>query len=50
MDRILEGKTGIVFGVANKRSLAWACAQSLSRAGMRLALTYMGERMEKSVR
>ena len=50
MERILEGKTGIVFGVANKRSLAWACSQSLSRAGMRLALTYMGERMEKTVR
>ena len=50
MERILQGKTGIVFGVANKRSLAWACAQSLSQAGMRLALTYMGERMEKAVR
>src|SRR5687768_1740472 len=50
VERILEGKTGIVFGVANKRSLAWACAQSLSRAGMRLALTYAGERVEKSVR
>jgi len=50
VERILEGKTGIVFGVANKRSLAWACSQSLSRAGMRLALTYMGERMEKTVR
>jgi enoyl-[acyl-carrier protein] reductase I len=50
VDRILEGKTGVVFGVANKRSLAWACAQSLSEAGMRLALTYVGERMEKVVR
>ncbi len=49
MERILEGRTGVVFGVANKRSLAWACAQSLSRAGMRLALTYMGERMQKPV-
>jgi len=49
VERILEGKTGIVFGVANKRSLAWACAQSLSRSGMRLALTYMGERMGKTV-
>lgn len=50
MERILQGKAGIVFGVANKRSLAWACAQSLSNAGMRLALTYMGERMGKTVR
>ena len=47
---MLEGKTGVVLGVANKRSLAWACAKSLSDAGMRLALTYAGERMEKTVR
>lgn len=45
----LEGKTGVVFGVANKRSLAWGCAQSLSEAGMRLALTYVGDRMKKTV-
>ncbi|MCE9593100.1 MAG: enoyl-ACP reductase [Planctomycetes bacterium] len=50
MARLLEGKTGIIFGVANKRSLAWACAQSLAGAGMRLAFTYAGERLEKSVR
>ena len=41
---------GIILGVANKRSIAWACAKSLSREGMRLAFTYIGERMEKSVR
>ena len=50
MQRILEGKNGLVLGVANKRSIAWACAQSLSAAGMRIALTYQGERMEKGVR
>jgi enoyl-[acyl-carrier protein] reductase I len=50
LQRILEGKTGLVLGVANKRSIAWACAQSLAAAGMRLALTYQGERMEKGVR
>ena len=44
-----EGKTGVIFGVANKRSIAWSCAKALSNAGMRLALTYMGERMEKTV-
>ena len=43
MQRILEGKTGLVLGVANKRSIAWACAQSLANAGMRLAITYQGE-------
>lgn len=50
MEQLLEGKTGVIFGVANKRSIAWACAQSVARQGMRLAFTYMGERMEKSVR
>jgi enoyl-[acyl-carrier protein] reductase I len=48
--QLLQGKTGVVFGVANKRSLAWACAQSLANDGMRLALTYIGERMERAVR
>jgi enoyl-[acyl-carrier protein] reductase I len=46
---LLEGRTGIVFGVANKRSLAWAIAQSLSREGMRLAFTYQGERLREGV-
>ncbi len=50
MQKLLEGKTGVIFGVANKRSIAWACAQSLAAHGMRLAFTYMGDRMEKSVR
>ncbi len=50
MEKILAGKTGIVFGVANKRSLAWACAKSLADAGMRLAFTYLGDRLEKAVR
>ena len=45
----LEGKTGIVFGVANKRSIAWAIAQALAREGMRLAFTYQGERLKESV-
>jgi enoyl-[acyl-carrier protein] reductase I len=46
----LEGKTGVVLGVANKRSIAWACARALADQGMRLAFTYAGERLEKSVR
>ena len=50
MENALEGKTGIIFGVANKRSIAWGCAQALSRAGMRLALTYANDRLEKAVR
>ena len=46
---MLEGKTGIIFGVANKRSIAWAIAQALAREGMRLAFTYQGERLKESV-
>jgi enoyl-[acyl-carrier protein] reductase I len=46
---LLDGKTGIIFGVANKRSIAWAIAQALSREGMRLAFTYQGERLKEGV-
>lgn len=47
--KLLEGKTGIVLGVANKRSIAWAIAQALGDAGMRLAFTYQGERLQSGV-
>jgi enoyl-[acyl-carrier protein] reductase I len=46
---LLEGKTGIIFGVANRRSIAWAIAQSLAAAGMKLAFTYQGERLKEGV-
>jgi enoyl-[acyl-carrier protein] reductase I len=46
----LEGKTIVVMGVANKRSIAWGIARSLHHAGARLIFTYAGERLEKSVR
>ena len=45
----LSGKNGIVFGVANERSIAWGIAQALSDAGARLALTYQGERLRERV-
>ena len=45
----LRGKTGLVAGVANKRSIAWAIAQLLHQAGARLAFTYQGERLKSSV-
>ena len=45
----LSGKNGIVFGVANERSIAWGIAQALSGAGARLALTYQGERLKDRV-
>jgi enoyl-[acyl-carrier protein] reductase I len=47
---LLEGKQGLVLGIANKRSLAWGIAQSVSRHGARLAVTYQGERLEENVR
>ena len=47
---LLEGKRGLIVGVANKRSIAWGIAQSVSREGARLCLTYQGERLEENVR
>ena len=46
----LTGKTGLIVGVANKRSIAWAIAQAAAAAGARLAVTYQGERLEENVR
>jgi enoyl-[acyl-carrier protein] reductase I len=45
----LTGKFGIVFGVANKRSIAWAIAQAWAKAGAKLAFTYQGERLKENV-
>jgi enoyl-[acyl-carrier protein] reductase I len=45
-----EGKRGLVLGVANKRSIAWAIARRLASEGARLAFTYQGERIEQGVR
>lgn len=50
MSLLLEGRTYVVMGVANKRSIAWGIARSLSQAGARLIFTYAGERLEKNVR
>jgi len=47
---LLEGRRALVFGVANRRSIAWAIAQALAREGARLALTFQGERLEQGVR
>lgn len=44
------GKHGLIVGVANKRSIAWAIAQATARGGARLALTYPSERLEENVR
>jgi enoyl-[acyl-carrier protein] reductase I len=47
---LLEGKTGLVMGVANKRSIAWGIANAASKAGARLVLTYQSERLGENVR
>jgi enoyl-[acyl-carrier protein] reductase I len=44
------GKTALVLGVANKRSIAWAIARRLAASGASLAFTYQGERIEGAVR
>ena len=44
------GKTGLVLGVANRRSIAWGIARRLAEGGAQLAFTYQGERIEKNVR
>ena len=45
----LSGKKGVVFGVANDRSIAWAITQVLAEAGARVALTYQGDRLKGRV-
>ncbi|GEL77140.1 enoyl-ACP reductase FabI [Tenuibacillus multivorans] len=50
MNFSLEGRTYVVMGVANKRSIAWGISQALHNAGARLVFTYANERFEKPVR
>src|SRR5207244_8338201 len=47
--QVLAGKTGVVFGVANKRSIAWAIAKAWGAAGARLIFNYQGERLKENV-
>lgn len=49
MAQLLRGKRGIVFGVANKRSLAWSIAQAAHREGAEIALTYQNERLKENI-
>ena len=49
MDKPLAGKVGVVFGVANKRSIAWAIAQAWAEAGATLIFNYQGERLKENV-
>jgi enoyl-[acyl-carrier protein] reductase I len=50
MDKMLTGKTAVVFGVANRRSIAWAIAEALANAGAKIIFSYQGERLEQNVR
>ncbi len=48
-DQVLAGKVGVVFGVANKRSIAWAIAKAWAAAGAKLIFNYQGERLKENV-
>ena len=48
-EQVLAGKVGVVFGVANKRSIAWAIAKAWAAAGARLIFNYQGERLKENV-
>jgi len=50
MSGLLDGKTALVMGVANRWSIAWAIARAFAREGARLVFTFQGERQEKDVR
>lgn len=47
MSNSLQGRTAVVFGVANKRSIAWAIARQMQQAGAQLAITYQNERLKQ---
>ena len=47
--QVLAGKIGVVFGVANKRSIAWAIAKAWAAAGARLIFNYQGERLKENI-
>ena len=49
LESMLENKVGMIFGVANKRSIAWACAAACAERGARMAFTYQGERLKENV-
>src|SRR5713101_3624757 len=49
MPQLLEGKTALVLGVANRWSIAYAIAHAFRREGAKLLLTYQGERLKETV-
>lgn len=49
MDGILSGKTIVVMGVANQRSIAWGCTEALMAQGAQVILTYQNDRLKQSL-
>ena len=49
MTNLMQGKRGLIMGVANQRSIAWGIAQALAEAGAELAFTYQGEALERRI-
>ncbi len=47
---LLEGKTALVFGLANERSIAWGITQAMHREGARIGISYAGEALERRVK
>ena len=50
MTGLMQGKRGLIMGLANDKSLAWGIAQKLAEQGAELAFSYQGEALEKRVR
>ena len=50
MSKLMQGKRGLIMGLANDKSLAWGIAQKLAEHGAELAFSYQGEALEKRVR
>ena len=44
---LMNGKKGLIMGVANERSIAWGISQKLAEAGAELAFTYLGDALKK---
>ena len=47
--KLLEGKKGLIVGIANERSIAWGCAKAFRALGAELAVTYLNEKAKKHV-
>ena len=46
---LLDGKTALIFGIANERSIAWGITQAMQREGARIGISYAGEELKRRV-